>query len=251
MENLESLHLKYGDKISTYNVEFLQYSGQLNWGDAVFAHWYYKGLPNCLQDQISLCKAGKPGTFQEMMCITTAYDDCHWECEHEKECTCTCSNQPTASSDKSRKGQQQQQQNNSRFSNNPQSSGNKPNNPSSTSNNNNNNSRPLLRNPALPSSTAPSNTASSSFSSSQPAPPKKDLSGLLNKDGKLTDAEQQCRINNNLCIYCGFASHQVENCKKKKANEKAKGRRVEATAGYSATAMLQLTVSGPTQGSEK
>ena len=160
--------MKYGDKISTYNVKFLRYSGQLDWGDSVFAHQYYKGLPNRLQDQISLREAGKPGTFQEMMRVATAYDDRHWERECEKEYAHTHSNQPATSSNKSCKGQQQQQQqqNNPHLSNNPQSSGNKPNNPSSTSNNNNNNSHLLPHNPAPPSSTAPSNTASSSSSSS-------------------------------------------------------------------------------------
>ena len=98
--------MKYGDKISTYNIEFLWYSGQLDWGDSVFVHRYYKGLPNRLQDQISLWKASKPGIFQEMMRVATAYNNCHWEHEHEKEHARTCSDQPATSSNKSCKGQQ-------------------------------------------------------------------------------------------------------------------------------------------------
>ena len=126
-ENLENLQMKYGNKILSYNVEFLCYSSLLNWGDSVLVHRYYKGLPNQLQDQISLRKAGKPGTFQEMMRVATTYDDRHWERERER--ARVRSDHPAPSSDKSRKGQQQQQQqpNNSRSSTSQQSSGNKPN----------------------------------------------------------------------------------------------------------------------------
>ncbi|KXN85435.1 hypothetical protein AN958_11331, partial [Leucoagaricus sp. SymC.cos] len=56
------------------------------------------------------------------------------------------------------------------------------------------------------------------------------LSNVLGKDGKLTDVEQQCRIEQNLCTYCG-AAHCVEDCKKREiANKKAHACKAEASA---------------------
>jgi len=50
---INNLRMKPGDKIATYNVEFMQYAAQLNWGDSVLCHRFYQGLPNRLQDPIS------------------------------------------------------------------------------------------------------------------------------------------------------------------------------------------------------
>ena len=47
---IDNLCMKPGDKITTYNVEFMQYAVQLNWGDLVLCYCFYQGLPNCLQD---------------------------------------------------------------------------------------------------------------------------------------------------------------------------------------------------------
>jgi len=35
---IDNLCMKPGDKIATYNVEFMQYAVQLNWGDTVLCH---------------------------------------------------------------------------------------------------------------------------------------------------------------------------------------------------------------------
>jgi len=50
---IDNLCMKPEDKIATYNVEFMQYAAQLNWGDSVLCHHFYQGLPNCLQDLIA------------------------------------------------------------------------------------------------------------------------------------------------------------------------------------------------------
>ena len=50
---IDNLRMKPGDKIATYNVEFMQYTAQLNWGNTVLCHRFYQGLPNCLQDLIA------------------------------------------------------------------------------------------------------------------------------------------------------------------------------------------------------
>jgi len=38
---LDNLHMKPGDKISTYNVDFICYTSQLGWGNSVLCHRYY------------------------------------------------------------------------------------------------------------------------------------------------------------------------------------------------------------------
>ena len=43
---LDNLRMKPGDKISTYNVDFMCYASQLGWRNSVLCHRYYQGLPN-------------------------------------------------------------------------------------------------------------------------------------------------------------------------------------------------------------
>jgi len=43
---LDNLHMKPGNKISTYNVDFMCYASQLGWGNSVLCHCYYQRLPN-------------------------------------------------------------------------------------------------------------------------------------------------------------------------------------------------------------
>ncbi|KIN94065.1 hypothetical protein M404DRAFT_35443 [Pisolithus tinctorius Marx 270] len=48
----------------------------------------------------------------------------------------------------------------------------------------------------------------------QKDPPKSDIAHLLGKDGKLTSAECQHRMKNNLCLFCGKAGHSAKDCPK-------------------------------------
>ena len=43
---LDNLHMKPSNKISTYNVDFICYASQLDWGNSILCHCYYQGLPN-------------------------------------------------------------------------------------------------------------------------------------------------------------------------------------------------------------
>jgi len=45
---INNLRIKPEDNIATYNVEFMQYAAQLNWGDSVLCHRFYQGLSNHL-----------------------------------------------------------------------------------------------------------------------------------------------------------------------------------------------------------
>jgi len=56
---INNLRMKPGDKIVTYNMDFMWYAAQLNWGDSVLCHCFYQGLPNHLQDLIANREQGK------------------------------------------------------------------------------------------------------------------------------------------------------------------------------------------------
>ena len=57
---LDNLYMKPGDKISTYNVDFMRYASQLGWGNSVLCHRYYQGLSNQIQDSIFTREQEKP-----------------------------------------------------------------------------------------------------------------------------------------------------------------------------------------------
>jgi len=50
---LDNLHMKSGNKISTYNVDFIYYVSQLDWKNSMLYHYYYQRFPNQIQDPIS------------------------------------------------------------------------------------------------------------------------------------------------------------------------------------------------------
>ncbi|KXN90923.1 hypothetical protein AN958_03357 [Leucoagaricus sp. SymC.cos] len=175
-----------------------------------------------------------------MICVATVYNNCHWECECERAHTCTTENPPTSS--QTHKNPADNSSSNNRPSSTPHSQNKQQS--SSTSgptntNNKNTNQPPRQQSPAKSSTPTPS----TSSSSSQPPAPKKDLSNVLGKDGKLTEAEKQCCIEKNLCGYCSIFSHQVKSCKCKEANQKACGHKAELPTSTSA--------STPTKSSEK
>jgi len=71
--------MKPGDKIVTYNVEFMRYAAQLNWGDTVLCHQFYQELPNCLQDLIANREQGKLTFFHAMYQLAITFDNHYWE----------------------------------------------------------------------------------------------------------------------------------------------------------------------------
>ena len=82
---INNLCMKPGDKIATYNVEFMWYIAQLNWNNAVLCHWFYQGLPNYLQDLIANREQGKPTSFYTMYQLAITFDNCYWKqnCERD------------------------------------------------------------------------------------------------------------------------------------------------------------------------
>jgi len=80
---LDNLCMKPGDKISTYNVDFMHYASQLYWRNSVLCHRYYQGLPNQIQDPISIWEQGKPTLFQDMYALVMTINHCYWEQDHK------------------------------------------------------------------------------------------------------------------------------------------------------------------------
>jgi len=78
--------MKPGNKISTYNVDFMCYASQLGWGNSVLYHCYYQGLPNQIQDPISTWEQGKPTSFQDMYALVMTIDHHYWERDYECHC---------------------------------------------------------------------------------------------------------------------------------------------------------------------
>ena len=81
---LDNLHMKPGNKISTYNVDFMHYTSQLGWENSVLCHRYYQGLPNWIQDPISTWEQGKPTSFQDMYALAMTIDHRYWERDRER-----------------------------------------------------------------------------------------------------------------------------------------------------------------------
>lgn len=215
-ELLEGLRMKHGDKITTYNVEFMRLSAHLRWGDDVLCYRYYKGLPDRLQDAISAQPAGKPKTFILMRETALSFDNRYWERQRERSRAKAVTEAATASiSKKPSSGNNNNQPNNHYTSNSSNKPANKP------PNNNKGN------NPSKPATTS----SSSSFTPAKPSnPAKPDLSDKLGKDGKLTSEERKRRLDNNLCLFCGNAGHKVNECRKKAASAaKATARKAEVT----------------------
>ena len=66
----------------------------------------------------------------------------------------------------------------------------------------------------------------------KPTTPRVDLTGKLDSHGKLTQQERQNRIDKNLCLFCGGAGHQANNCPVK----------ARSANGRASTAVIDLTL---------
>jgi len=203
---LDNLHMKPGNKTSTYNVDFMCYASQLGWGNSVLYHRYYQGLPNQIQDPISTQEQGKPTLFQDMYALAMTIDHHYWE----RDCECYYARQVEKEALESHSWKQGK---------------------ASTSG-----SVMASQSKANPSPVASSTKNPSSKPSLSPAPKKQpntlwvDLSSKLASNGKLTSDECKKRLENNLCLYCSAGDHKLDSCPKKQTTVSPKGRGASATA---------------------
>ena len=209
---LDNLHMKPGDKISTYNVDFMHYASQLGWRNSVLCHRYYQGLPNRIQDPISTREQGKPTSFQDMYALVMTIDHCYWEKDCERH--------------RARQAEKEALESHSQKQGKASTSG----------------SVTASQSKANPSLAVSSTKNISSKLSPSSAPkkqlntPQVDLSSKLASNGKLTSDEHKKCLENNLCLYCGAGDHKLDSCPKKQTMVSPKGRSVSATADTPAAA---------------
>ena len=182
--------MKPGNKISTYNVDFMCYASQLGWGNSVLCHCYYQRLPNQIQNPISTQKQEKPTSFQDMYILAITIDHHYWKRNHE----CHHARQVEKEALESHSWKQGKAFISS--------------------------SVIASQNKANPSLTASSAKNPYSKPSPSPAPKKQpntlqvDLSSKLASNSKLTSGERKKRLENNLCLYCSAGDYKLDSCSK-------------------------------------
>jgi len=188
---LDNLCMKPGNKISTYNVDFIRYASQLGWGNSVLCHCYYQGLPNQIQNLISTWEQEKPTSFQDMYALAMTIDYCYWERDHEHHCA--------------RQVEKEALESHSWKQGKASTSG----------------SVMASQSKANPSLVASFTKNSSSKPSPSLAPKKQpntlrmDLSSKLASNGKLTSDKHKKCLENNLYLYCSAGDHKLDSCSKK------------------------------------
>ena len=203
---LDNLHMKPGDKIFTYNVDFMCYASQLGWGNSVLCHHYYQGLPNRIQDPISTQEQGKPTLFQDMYALAMTINYRYWEQDHERH--------------RARQAEKEALESHSR----------KQGKASTSSSVTTSQSK---ANPSSAVSSAKNLLSKSSPSSApkkQPNTPQVDLSSKLASNGKLTSDKRKKCLENNLCLYCSAGDYKLDSCPKKQTMVSPKGRSTSAAA---------------------
>ena len=203
---LDNLHMKPGNKTSTYNVDFMCYTSQLGWGNSVLCHRYYQGLPNQIQDPISTQEQGKPTLFQDMYALAMTIDHHYWE----RDCECYYARQVEKEAFESHSWKQGK----ASTSGSVMASQSKAN--------------PSLA--ALSAKNPFSKSSPSSASKKQPNTPWVDLSSKLASNGKLTSDERKKHLENNLCLYCGAGDYKLDSCPKKQITVSPKGHSTSAAA---------------------
>jgi len=198
--------MKPGDKISTYNVDFMRYASQLGWGNSVLCHRYYQELPNWIQDPISTREQGKLTSFQDMYTLAMTIDHRYWERDRERH--------------RARQVEKEALESHSQKQGKASTSG------SVMTSQSKANQSPVALSVKNPSSKPPPS----------PAPKKQpntlwvDLSSKLASNGKLTSDERKKHLENNLCLYCGAGDYKLDSCPKKQTMVSPKGHGASATA---------------------
>jgi hypothetical protein len=187
---LEQLQLRDGQRINKYVVDFQHLASQVRgYGDGALRRQFYTGLPARIKDEIS--RVGKPNTLSELRLLVQTIDARYWECKGET----------------SRKNHQKPKVETVQKSSSSSQHNNNSNNNCSNHNSRSNNAPK----PSKPSSSAP------------------DLTGKLDKDGKLTDEERKRRLDNRLCLFCAAAGHSARDCPKS-TSRAAKARAATTTS---------------------
>jgi hypothetical protein len=175
---LTNLRIRDGQRASDYLVRFSGLALRCSWGEPALRYRFYEGLPPWIKDELS--KSEKPRTLKVLKQKVQNINARYWEQAQER----------------SREQQNRQ---------------NPPKSFTSSAS-------------AVPSTT-PKSIPRSEFRSEQKprlkdsklTTPHVDLSGKLDSKGKLTQQEWQCRVDKNLCLFCGGSGHWTDTCPVKSA----------------------------------
>ena len=208
---LDNLCIKSGDKISTYNMDFMHYASQLDWGNSVLCHRYYQRLPNQIQDPIPTWEQGKPILFQDMYALAMIIDYYYWE--HDYRCHCARQAEKEALESHSQK------------------QGKASTSSSAIASQNKANTSPVVSSAKTSSKSSPSPASKKQSNSLQV-----DLSSKLASNGKLTSDKHKKHLENNLYLYCSAGDHKLDFYLKKQTMVTPKGHGASATANPPAAA---------------
>ena len=199
---LERLHMKEGQRITKYLVDFSRLAAICQWGEPALRHQFYRGLPARIKDEIA--QVGKPHLLADLRKLSQSIDARYWERHSEI-------SRETAASKNTSPAKPAQDQKHTKSSNNASSSSQKT---LEKKNDNSDHSAqcpgPRLNTSAMPASCNP------------------ELQSKLGKDSKLTAEEQQQRIDNKLCLFCGGTGHMAHNCSKHNKDLKAQSATTKA-----------------------
>jgi len=185
------------------------------------ARQYYKGLLECLKDEIACI--GKPAELRPLQELVATLDQRYWERQSKisRDKRTTSNTNPPNSQNKSTSSDNRTDK----------SSGNQ--NASGSKSNTNNQSKNKDQKKVAPAANA---------NNANPGNKTNSISDLLGPDGKLKPEERQRRMdNNNLCLRCGKYGHIVPNCPTT-SEAKLKGR--AATVSTSQTTVAPAAASG-------
>ena len=203
---LTNLQMKDSQCISDYLVCFNSLTVHCPWGEPALRYRFYEGLLAQLKDEIYKGD-GKPQTLAELRKKAQNIDARYWECYQE--CSQEQNQHPST---------QQKIPTLNTSSTTPQTTSK----------------------PALSGSGSTSQASGSKPGKPKEAPKpqstKPDLTGKLDSCGKLTQQEQQCWIDNNLCLFCGKKGHKVQDCILRQNAAKA---RASTTASTSSSTPAQ------------
>ncbi|KIN98770.1 hypothetical protein M404DRAFT_31093 [Pisolithus tinctorius Marx 270] len=175
VQQLENLTMKDGSRITKYVVEFNRWASQVkDYGVGALRHHFYSGLPDRIKDEIA--RVRKPSTLTQLRELAQTIDAHYWERKAEiLRTTKSASNK-------------------------------------SQSSNSDNKTKSSSSSSSAPKSDTKGKGKQKDLPKSDTS--KSDIAHLLGKDGKLTSAECQCRMKNNLCLFCGEAGHSAKDCPK-------------------------------------
>jgi hypothetical protein len=196
-KSLTEISMKDSSRIVKYNVEFWKLVARVDWNESALTARYFCGLP--LRLRVEVMRGGKPTSLATMRLKAQDADDIYWMQKDE-------ANQETRNSGNSGNSAKEDSKGNTH------------------SNSNFNSNHPSPK----PTSSNVGNPASSGKRSEPKDKPKPNpLADKLGKNGKLTGEEQERRMKEGLCLYCGKSGHVAHDCPKAVA-AKARAASVES-----------------------